>query len=207
MVSIFRRTVSAAALLALIVLGSASWAQNYVPAETRVAILPVVNASGEKDGAQAEKQARAASDELNKQFASRGFTVVDDKAVSDAIAGAGIQLTDEEQRSSASYLRIGADAKADLVVMVVIEKVSQKINRSFFTVAFEGRARITLAAYDVKKSAPFIKTTVKEVKAGAGEIVATTKGSANILAACGKAVREVLDAPLKPYPASKQSGR
>ena len=116
--------------------------QRYEPSATLVAVLPVINLSGEKDARFKAEQVKAASEALHKQFSDRGFRLVDDRAVEDAAAAAKVDLTDEEQHTRSTILSLGAAVKADLVVFVVIERVWSKGVTKFFTVTSEGHAKV-----------------------------------------------------------------
>src|SRR5258708_232741 len=59
---------------------------TYVPAQTTVAVLPVINISGEKGQKAKAAEAQAAFDQIHKEFSDRGFRVLDDKAVADAMS-------------------------------------------------------------------------------------------------------------------------
>jgi TolB-like protein len=203
----------AAAAVLLAAIGTAACAQDssavYVPSQTAVAVLPVINLSGERTPKFAEGQAAAVSRELHKQFADRGFHVLDDQAVTDAIASCKADLNDEEQYSRQTFASIGAAAKADLVVFVTIDKVSWKLNQGFFSANTEGHAKITAWLIDVKQQTPLLSAKRFENKYGGGTAAnvlfgATEKGSRQIEGACAGVVRDALAEPLKPYPAANQ---
>ncbi len=179
----------------------------YVPGATSVAVLPVVNVSGEPDPNFKAGQIKAVSDQLRKEFATRGFKVLDDKIITDAVTTSKIDLTDEEQHSRKMVITVGASVKADLAVFVVINKVYTKSNEHFFTSDKEGHAKITIWLVDVKQQKPLLSAKSQESKQGSAEFFANSvKGSEQIFAACSSAVKAALAVPLKPYAVAKEKG-
>jgi len=174
---------------------------TFDPAATTVAVFPVINLGAEKDANFKAGQTKAASESLHKQFADRGFKVLDDKIVEEALAAAKIDLNDEEQHSRQNMLKIGDAAKADLAVFVVINKTSWKNNQNFFTNAKEGHAKITIWLLDVKHQAPILSAKPMDGKHSEAEVFRNSvKPSEQIMKACAQAVKQVLADTLKPYP-------
>jgi hypothetical protein len=94
--------------------------------EMKIALLPVVNLSGEKDSRQRRDQGKRGDEELRKLFTERGFLVLGDDVVQKALADENIDLNDEESHNRATLYRLGKATGADLVAFVVITDVEQQ---------------------------------------------------------------------------------
>ena len=196
-----------AALLAATI-GSAA-AQNeknekYDVARTTVAILPVVNTSGEKDAAQKVKQAESAQTELVKRWTERGFAAVENGAVQKAIADLKIDLNDEEQQKRANLISIGKAVKADLVMFVVITDVSQRTSVNIFSTTREGKAKLKAWLLDVNSEKQMFSAKVCEGKSTGGHFGMLEKGSERIVLAAANGIRDLLKDFFQPYPVVKK---
>lgn len=80
--------LSAACTLA----GAQAAAPQYNPADTSIAVLPVINASGERTPKFRQDQIKATEDELHKVLAQCGFQILDDSGVATAIANTKADL-------------------------------------------------------------------------------------------------------------------
>jgi hypothetical protein len=177
----------------------------YDPGSTTVAILPVINAGAEKDPNFKAGQTKAAFEALHKQFLDRGFKVVDDKVIEDAIAAAKVDLNDEEQQSKQTILNIGTAAKADLVAFVVINKVNWNSQINLFATTKQGHAKMTMWLLDVKTQTPILSAKPQEGKHSEPEVFRNSvKPSELIIKACADGVKQSLAKILKPYPITAQ---
>jgi len=102
---------------------------QYVPAETTVALIPIINQGGEKNEGFKTKQTENGNKELQKEFAEHGFKIADDAAVAKAVADLKLDLTDEEQQKKGNLYKIGKAVNANLVVLAVITDTSQQLSR------------------------------------------------------------------------------
>jgi hypothetical protein len=98
----------------------------YNPSQTRVALLPVVNLSGEKDKKQRLDQTKKAAEELYKQFNDRKFIVLADNTVRDTLDDLEIDVEDEENHNRTTLYKIGEKLNVDLVAFVVIQSIAQR---------------------------------------------------------------------------------
>ncbi len=115
------RLISALSIVAFASWQSAAPPQRaYVPAQTKIAILPVIDASGEKDVKTSKEQCGFVSTELLKEFQERGFRFIERRSIDDVIKNQSIDLSDEEQRKRATMFGIGKEVGADLVAFVLI---------------------------------------------------------------------------------------
>lgn len=95
------------------------------PTETRVAILPTINQSGEKWKQLRERQEKAADEWLAKEFKDRGFKLIEVEGVKKAIADSKIDFTDEESVNREAIRQIGKLAGADVVVLSAVINTRQ----------------------------------------------------------------------------------
>jgi hypothetical protein len=94
--------------------------------EMKIALLPVVNLSGEKDAKQRQDQSLKGNEELRKLFTERGFQVLDADTVRKTLETAKIDMSDEEFQNRATLYRLGKEMGADLIAFVVITDVEQQ---------------------------------------------------------------------------------
>ena len=88
----------------------------YVPEQTRVAILPVVDATGDNTADAAALNSARVS--LGRQIVGRGFKVVPAPMVTAALGS--LKLTDQTPRTPEALSKIGDATHARLVVFVVV---------------------------------------------------------------------------------------
>lgn len=97
----------------------------YVPQETRVALLPVVDTTGDKTpNVEVVSSARVS---LGRQFVGHGFKVVPAPAVTAALDSLKVTLTPQAPPSPEALTKIGAAVNARLVVFVVVTPTGVKI--------------------------------------------------------------------------------
>nr|CAA9241682.1 hypothetical protein AVDCRST_MAG63-1447 [uncultured Armatimonadetes bacterium] len=179
--------------------------RSLVPAQTKVALLPVIDATGEKDD-QRRDQANAVRMEMRDQFAERGFDVIDEEAVAKAIAEAKIDLSDEEYQRREPLYKVGKAVGADFVVFVVVTQAYSKIKKNLFGEQREGLAKTKTWLLDVKEEKPVLSGYVCEGKS-TGSAGPFDKGNRSRMgAASGNSIRDVLNDVLKPYPRKKRKG-
>lgn len=168
---------------------------SYVPQDTVIAILPVVNGSGEKDARQRRDQAARGSEELARLFAERGFRLVPAPAVEQALSEANADLEDEEQQNRATLLRVGKAAGADLVAFATILNVEPGPHKS----SFKGRALIKLWLLDVGRETAVFSARKMEGHSRGGLDLAD-RHSEYIRRAVALAVQNALREFLSAYP-------
>jgi histidinol phosphatase-like enzyme len=178
-------------------------APQYVPAQTRVLILPVINQSGEKDRKQRADQIAAGQKEVEKQFRSRGFQISEHAVVEKTLADLKIDLTDEENHNRSTLYKIGEAQNADIVAFVVITNVDQKrVQRPFGDDdhQLESRANIKIWVLDVKHQQPLLSAFRQEAQAKNILFASFDSGARLIRKAVEGAVRDSLKETLAPYP-------
>ena len=169
----------------------------------RVALLPVVNRSGEKDEKQRDLQRAAGDEALKKEFEARGFTIVDTATIQKALAELKVDIEDEEQWRRENLFKVGREVGADYVIFAAIMHVEQHLRVNLLTSSREGKAQVKFWLLDVKNEKPMLSSAVREGKSGGGFFAGLDVGSKRIIIAIGNAIRDHLKDFMKPYPMPK----
>jgi hypothetical protein len=174
-----------------------------IPRDTRVAILPVVNAAGTKSVEDRDKQTKAAMDALTEDFSLRGFTLIDRAAVDKAVAGLKVDLADEEQQKRSTLFSIGETIHADLVVFAVITDLDSRDTVTIWSGRKVGKAKVKLWLLDVPHHGAIVSGVVTEAKSERPNWFNAQKGADRKLAAIARSVDRGLDGFLNDYPLIK----
>lgn len=180
--------------------------QTFDPKTTTIALVPVLNLSGEKWAELKERQCQRGNAFLSEQFGNRGFTVLPSAVVQSQIEGLKIDFADEEQQKRAVLYDLGRKLKADLVVMVVITDTSQRTIQQFLSSKKEGTAKLKLWLIDVKKEQPILSAKAVEGKSGGGFFAGLDKGSDRQVIAVANGLRDGLKDFFSRYPEIKKAG-
>jgi|SRR5579871_6533574 len=180
---------------------------QYIPQSTSVALVPVINLSGEKDPSFKADQTKRGNEELAREFTEHGFKLVDQQLIDKSIADLKIDLNDEEQQKRDTLYKIGKEVKADLIAFVLITDVSKREINNVFSSAIEGRAKIKVWLLDVNAEKPIRSSFVMDSKTNGSAAFGATKGSERIVAAVGKGIEEALKDFFKPYPKVKKEAK
>jgi hypothetical protein len=131
----------------------------FTPAETKVAVLPVISLTGEQWEKLRQSQIDAVYTESKSLFIKRGFNILDEDIVNTAIADLKVDLTDDSQNYKDSLYQIGQKVGADIVVFVIItdstQTERQKDPNNIFDDEKEGQVRIRLWIIDIKNNTAF----------------------------------------------------
>jgi hypothetical protein len=166
--------------------------RTYAPQMTKVAVIPTVNLSGEKDEAQAESQRASGDKALRELFGRRGFTLVPEEIVVEALAQMKVDTKDEEQHRRAVLMDIGKRCGADLVAFAVVKHVTQHLHRGWWVDRRQGRAQVKLWVLDVPTSQPLVSGVTTEGESGGAFFAEFDKGSARMVLAVANAIRDTL---------------
>ncbi|MBC8142165.1 MAG: hypothetical protein H7Y38_12075 [Armatimonadetes bacterium] len=179
---------------------------SYIPAQTRVAVLPAVDRTGERAENRRQAQAKAVYENMIEQFTKSGFVVVPQAEVNAAISEAGMDLNDEEAYRRDNFIAVAGAVNADLVIFAAVTDASQGTKSGVFNAGEkEGKARVKFWLLDAKKKKAIYSAVIKEGKAGgASKLFATNEGSNRQINAAGNAVKELLEPFLKPYAPAKK---
>ena len=187
----------------------ASHAADYDPAQTRVAVVPVLNLSGETWKEARAKQSARGEEELRALFDERGFTLIDSDEVSVTAKRLSLDFADDEQPKRAGLLQLGRELKADLIVFVVINNVDQRRVEKTFVKSTEGTALIKGWLIDVASERPWVSGKVFEGDSkSAGLLEIGEKGSSRKQLAVANGIRKVFTTDfLRDYPVVKKVKR
>jgi hypothetical protein len=176
----------------------------YTPETTKVALLPVLNRSGEKWQELKDKQVTRAQQELTWEFQERGFAVIPTEAVTGAVKELGINLDDEEEYKRETLYKVGKKVGADLVAFVIITDTSQKVVSRVFVVQKHGIAKIKAWLVDAKAESPIFSAKVLEARSQTGVLApGLQKGSDRQIQAAIDAVRDAFKEFMDSYTVTK----
>jgi TolB-like protein len=170
---------------------TASQQKPYDPPNTKVALIPFANgAGGSVDQADA---CQGGTQRIREAFASRGFQVLDDKAVAEAVKKAHVDFADPEDRKKEKFQEVGEALEADLVVSGLLLYFKTDRTRPF--------VRIELKVYDTRDKV----YRVRAVQAGTTKVRGLFANAQDFRRrALGNAIDEALKDFLKPYPVTKK---
>jgi TolB-like protein len=177
---------------------------RYVPSETRVAILPFINLTGEKTE-ELLGDVEMADHAVAALFMQRGFRVVGDAEVLAAMAEAGMPVHDRAERTPEQLGAVARRVNARLVVVgLLIDKRSTLKSGgfgAFRTYKKEGRAAARARVWD-EIAKGFVAQTSATGVTGSGWslFVGTVKYSDLRSGALLVAVQNSLADLLEPYP-------
>lgn len=198
----FSTVILAAALAAVV------QASDFSPKTTKVALVPVLNSSGESWAEAKSAQAKRGDEELRALFEERDFQLVPDAEVASAISTLKIDLSDEEQQKRDTLYRLGDRVGADIVVFVVITAVDQRKVAKFLVTSTEGKAKMKGWVVDAKKKAAILSAKVFEGDSKSGGLLEIgEKGSSRKQLAVANGLRKGLDEFLKSYPVTHKISR
>lgn len=217
-------------LLALAAGAPASAGPEYNPTTTRVAVVPVVNASEEKWEELKERQAAKGTEVLREAFLKRGFQVLDQAAVAGAMHRLDIDLADEEQQKRETLYRLGRELRATLIVFALItgteqrvrdllsvsqpppvsvgpipplEDIGKKLLEPFIPARREGTVKLKLWLLDVPRQRAILTAKTVQGRSIGGYFAFLDKGSKRQVLAVGDALQALLKDFFKPYPILK----
>lgn len=217
-------------LFGMAYLSAAGGSPDYDPANTRVAIIPLVNASEEKWEELKQKQVDRGNEVLHESFIIRGFQVIDQATIADAMHRLDIDLSDEEQQKRDTLYRLGNEVGANLIVFALVTGTEQKVRdlislveppvvsvgpippidditkrvlSPFIPARREGNAKLKLWLLDVQKQKAIITAKTAQGRSIGGYFAFLDKGSKRQVAAVGDALKLLLKDFFKPYPIPK----
>jgi 2-keto-3-deoxy-galactonokinase len=145
-------------------------AQAQAPAPT-IAFIPGLNLSGEKNKDLMRRQSERISGYLNKEFSKKGFNVVPEATVLEAIKTLKIDLEDEEEYRKANFFAIAKEVKADYIYVPVIVNSEQKQQDRDLYTDREGRTDVKTWFLDVKNEKAIISAKMFLGRSGGLRIV------------------------------------
>jgi TolB-like protein len=156
----------------------------------RVAVVPILNLSGEKWEELKAKQSAKATEFLTEQFTRRGFDLVPPQDVKGAIAELKLDFTDEEQQKRATLFDLGKKLNADYILLGVITHTEQKEFQRVLYKDIEGRTDAKIWFLDVRGEKPILSAKTFTGRSGGNRV--TLKPSDRQIQAAANAFRDAL---------------
>lgn len=189
--------------------------EKYVPENTVVALLPVVNDTKNKDPNMQARQNEKAQQELEMRFAEHGFKLADTATVTKAVSDLKVDLTDPKQRTPETLYQIGKAVNAPLVAFLVVAdaRSGSKYNPlSFGGLKKEGGATVKFWLVDAVADRPLLTEVTKSSKKGTSGFApwwaaSGTSGNSLSVRALGDAVSAASKDFFKPYPVVKKGAK
>lgn len=185
-------------------------APQYVPAQTTVAILPVLNESrGDWQGLK-DRQTEKAQTELARRFAQSGFSLADNALVANALGDQNLKPGNMAAYTPTLLAEIGRASDADLVAFLVITDSHQGFRHGLAQLLGqqrEGEAKVQLWVIDTRTGKTLANGLTASGKARGNPLANTLLhgigqgGSDYVIRAVGDAVGQSLREFLQAYPA------
>ena len=167
----------------------------------RIAILPTINASGERDDNLKTQEKAIADKFLTEEFSTRRFNVIPAGSVKAAIARLNIDMSDEEQWKREALFKLGHKLGADFVLFDVITSNGQHKSPNVFTVTAEGWVEQKLWLVNVpKRSAALSARTFRGSSKHSEFVVGTVTGTKLQKLAVANGLTDVLKSFFASYP-------
>lgn len=164
-----------------------------------VAIVPTVNASGEKWAELRERQSQAIDSWAIKHFDQAGYSALPVSRVREAIKALDLDMSDEDNWRRSVVHEIGQKAEADYVLFCVITFTEQKEQRRIWYKDKEGRTDVRVWLIEVATGTPLLTGKTHTGRSGGNRITLDNKGSERQIQAAANAVRDATRAFLAPY--------
>ena len=182
---------------------------SFLPRDTKVVILPVVNKAAEFNKEFQTKIQQSALHELNSAFSQRGFQVVDQKIVAAYLAESKLDLIDRENWRTANFLAVGKKLDARLVVFCVVLDAHTKTNQNVFdpfgTGSKEGIANVRAYLVDTQTGETILDKKQAEGKNTGGMLAEIDSGMSRESKAVVKGISKVLKSFLSVYPVATKT--
>lgn len=163
-----------------------------------IAILPILNTSGEKWEDLKRKQADKMYAYSVRSFEQKGFKVVPQAAVLEAIKANDVDLSDEENLKRATFFQVAKAVSADFVYVAQITNTEQKEQKRDLYEDREGRTDVKVWFLDVKAEKPILSAKTFIGRSGGMRI--TLRPSDRQIQAAENAVRDSLNEAWKSWP-------
>lgn len=173
------------------------------PATTTIALLPVIDLSGEKDD-QRRNQISGVTREATDQLRQRGFKLSDPTAVQQAITDLKLDFNDEEYHRRENFLKVGAAVKADYVLFSVITQSYAKERKTTFSNQVEGLGKTKTWLLKVEDGQPVLSAYVWEGKSSGTKDIGQKGNRSRMADACTNSMRDVINRVFKEYNRDKK---
>lgn len=172
-------------------------------ARPKVAIIPLLNQSGEKWEELKSNQIKKATEYLTTEFGKRGFDLIPAEKVRAAIIEKKLDFEDEENQRKAVMYDLGKTLEADYVFFAVITQTDQKKQKRVFYHDTEGEATGKVWFLDVKAEQPIVSGKTFVSRSGGERLSFDHKGSDRQIQAAANVMRDALAEFFKSHPISK----
>ena len=183
---------------------------KYDPAVTTIAIMPVVDRSGEKVVERRKRQEETGYYNACELFVEHGFKLADPDAVVKAIKDLDLDLQDEESYRRENFYKVAGATNADLVLFVEVMSTGEdRKKRGIFSdkEEIQGKAEVKIWLLDARRKKAIFSALRKEGKAaGVSKVFATNEGTQRRANAVANAVKEQLEAFINAYPKVSKDG-
>lgn len=162
-----------------------------------IAILPAMNASGERWQELKDRQCAKVDSYLEKEFSSRGFTVIPKREVEASIAKLRFDFMDEEDHKKAHFYQVADEVKADYVFFPLITSTEQGYQDRDAYRDREGRCDVKVWFLKVSNRETILAS--RNFAGRSGGLRITLKPSDRQIQAAENAVRDSLEEGMKIY--------
>lgn len=166
-----------------------------------IAIIGVLNLSGEKWEELKKKQVTAVTDYLHAEFRKRGFRITPSHVVSQCLADMKLDVNDEENHRRSVLYEIGRQLDVDFVLFGVIISTRQHERSRFLYTDVEGETQAKIWLLDVRRETSIVSGRTFTGRSGGyrgGPLV--TKGSDRQMQSAINAFRDALSEFLRGFP-------
>jgi hypothetical protein len=174
------------------ILFAASAAAAAQTTQPKVALIPVLNLSGEKWAELKQRQSMKSDEFLRDAFVRRGFDVVGDREVAGAMARLDLDFADEEQQKRSTLFELGRKLGVDYILLGVITSTSHaQRDRTFYT-DIEGRSDVKVWFLDVRNERAILSAKTFIGRSGGNRITLDNRGSDRQIQAAVNGFRDAL---------------
>lgn len=152
-----------------------------------VALLPIINVTGEKWEEHRKNLESRLTKKLNEVFEERAFQIVKSFEIEKVISDNKIDLLDEENHRKDVLYSIGEKVQARLVAFVVLTDNSQRTKTNFFTSTPEGEVTIKYWLVDSQTKTSIFSAKSETAKARP-KVIMGAKGSDQQLTAADRVI-------------------
>lgn len=173
-----------------------------------IAIVGVLNLSGEKWEELKKKQVRAVIDYLHTEFQKRGFSITPGHTVTQCLTDMKLDMNDEENHRRSVLYEIGRRLDVDFVLFGVIVSTRQHERTRFLYTDIEGETQAKIWLLDVRHELPVVNAkTVTGRSGGYRGAPLLIKGSDRQVQSAINAFRDALLDFLKGFPVIQDRSR